>query len=275
MKLLPGLQAVLALCATVVFTQTSAAQAPKPLKIMLLTGGCCHDYKAQTEILKKGLEERINVKVDQIHVDDGSTKPPLPIYGNEDYGKGYDLIIHDECAADIKDEKIVRGVLKPHKDGIPAVCLHCAMHSYRVGNYQEKAQSGSTDALWFDLLGLQSSGHGAQQPIAISFNEKNHPIIKGAADWTTVNEELYNNVKIFDTAQPLATGKQGNSESVVVWTNLYGKDKTRVFCTTIGHNNQTVEDTRYMDMIAKGVLWATDKLDASGRPKAGYGRPKK
>ena len=37
--------------------------------------------------------------VDQIHTDDKSTKPPLPIYGNPDYAKGYDLVIHDECAA--------------------------------------------------------------------------------------------------------------------------------------------------------------------------------
>ena len=35
-------------------------------------------------------------------------------------------------------------------------------------------------------------------------------------------------------AQPLAKGTQEKSEAVVVWTNLYGKEKTRVFCTTIG-----------------------------------------
>ena len=73
----------------------------------------------------------------------------------------------------------------------------------------------------------------------------------------------------------LATGTQGKQEAVVVWTNLYGKEKTRVFATTIGHNNATVEDARYLDLVAKGLLWATDKLDAQGRPKPGYGRPKK
>jgi len=275
MKTLSGLPVLLALCGTFALGQTAAAAEPKPLKIMLITGGCCHDYKAQTDILKKGLEERINVTVEQIHVDDGSTKPPLPILGNPDYAKGYDLVIHDECAADIKDEETVRGVLKPHVDGTPAVCLHCAMHSYRVGDIGKPSKSGSLDALWFEFLGLQSSGHGAQQPIDISFTDKKHPITNGAKDWTTINEELYNNVKVFDTAVELAKGKQGKDESVVVWTNLYGKAKTKVFCTTIGHNNATVEDARYMDMIAKGVLWATDKMDSAGKPKAGYGRQKK
>lgn len=271
MKILSGLPVVLALLSTAAF-----AQEAKPLKVMLITGGCCHDYKAQTEILKKGLESRINVEVTQIHVDDGSTAPKLPIYGNPDYAEGYDVVIHDECAADIKDEEVVKGVLKPHDDGIPGVALHCAMHSYRVGDYGKKAKEGSKDALWFDFLGLQSSRHGAQKPIEIKFEDKAHPITKGTADWTTVNEELYNNVQVLDSSHTLATGKQdGEKDAVVVWTNLYGKKKTRVFGTTIGHNNATVEDARYLDMVAKGVLWAADKLDTTGRPKPGFGRPKK
>jgi len=257
-----------------VLALSAQAQEAKPLKVMLITGGCCHDYKAQTDILKKGLEERINVTVDQIHVDNGSTKPPLPIFGNPDYAEGYDLVIHDECAADVKDVDTVKGVLKPHLDGTPAIALHCAMHSYRVGEFQKKATKDD-DKMWFELLGLQSSGHGAQKPIEIKFTDTSHPITKGAKDWTTINEELYNNVDVHKTASPLATGTQDKAESVVVWTNLYGPKKTRVFATTIGHNNATVEDARYLDLVAKGVLWATDKIDAQGRPKAGYGRPKK
>ncbi|MFU8893721.1 MAG: hypothetical protein ACNA8L_08845 [Luteolibacter sp.] len=42
----------------------------------------------------------------------------------------------------------------------------------------------------------------------------------------------------------LARGKQGKQEAVVAWTNLYGPKKTRVFSTTIGHNNETVADAR-------------------------------
>src|SRR6266436_5341117 len=63
----------------------------KPLKVLLLTGGCCHDYAKQKDILKKGIEERANVVVDQVHTDDSSTKPPLAILGHPDYAKGYDL----------------------------------------------------------------------------------------------------------------------------------------------------------------------------------------
>ncbi len=275
------------LLATAAFASfATAADAPKPLRILLITGGCCHDYAKQKDILKEGLEKRANVEVTQVHTDDKSTKPPLPIYGNPDYAQGYDLVIHDECAADINDPKIVDGVLKPHRDGIPGVNLHCAMHCYRLPAAGEAKASpgtphaeGSPEAVWFDYLGLQSSGHGSQLPIALTFVAKDDPIVKGMQDWTTINEELYNNIVVHPSAKALVKGKQvtkdkeGNektNEYVVAWTNTYGK--TRVFSTTIGHNDATVADDRYLDLVTRGVLWACDKLKEDGTPKDGYGK---
>jgi hypothetical protein len=242
-----------------------------PLKVLLLTGGCCHDYKTQKDILKKGLEARANLLVEQIHVDNGSTTPPLPIYGNQDYAKGYDVVIHDECAADVKDPAVIKAVLHPHVEGIPGVNLHCAMHCYRFGNFGKPVVAGADNAGWYEYLGLQSSGHGPQEPIAITYVDKTHPISVGMADWTTIKEELYNNISILG-GHALAKGKQGNNETVVAWTNEYGANKTRVFSTTIGHNNATVEDARYLDLVTRGVLWATKHLNDDGTPAAGYGK---
>jgi len=87
----------------------------KPLRVLLITGGCCHDYAKQKDILKKGLEARANVVVDQIHSDVTDTKPPLAIYGNPDYARGYDVVIHDECSADINDPATIKSVLAPHR----------------------------------------------------------------------------------------------------------------------------------------------------------------
>src|SRR4051812_29544812 len=186
-----------------------SAELPKPLRVLLTTGGCCHDYAKQKDILKNGLEARAYLIVEQVHTDDKSTKPPLAILGNPDYAKGYDLVIHDECAADIKDVPTVEGVLKPHRDGIPGVNLHCAMHCYRTGDFQHPEKPGTPGSLWFDYLGLQSSGHGPQQPIDISFvTEAKSPITTGMSNWKTINEELYNNIQIFPSATPLAKGAQ-------------------------------------------------------------------
>lgn len=251
------------------FVQGAYAET-KPLKVMLITGGCCHDYKTQTELLKKGIEERTHAEVVQIHVDDNSTKPPLPIFGNPDYATGYDIVIHDECAAGITDPDIISGVLKPHVDGTPAVNLHCAMHSYRFGDFKKKVEPTADNGKWFEFLGLQSTRHGPQKPIDITFVDKEHPATKTLADWTTKNEELYNNIAVHDGSKVLAKGKQGTEETVVVWTNLYGPKKTRVFCTTIGHNNETVGDPRYLDLVTRGLLWACGKIDDKGNIAEGY-----
>jgi hypothetical protein len=284
MKLLLSLPLLLGLITSPLLAQTAPAT-PKPLRILLITGGCCHDYAKQKDLLKSGIEKRLNATVEHVHSDDKSTKPPLAIYGNPDYAKGFDLVIHDECSAGISDEKTITDVLAPHKNGIPGLNLHCAMHCYRIGNPSEPATLGTPHAHWFEYLGLQSSGHGPQEPIEISFLDSASAPTKGLANWTTVKEELYNNIKIFDTATPLANGKQlvkkknpkegepaqETKEAVVAWTNLY-QQKTRVFSTTIGHNNETVGDDRYLDLVARGVLWATNNLNADGSPKAGVAK---
>jgi len=257
-----------------------SAAAPRPLRVLLVLGGCCHDYATQKELLKKGLEARANAVVDIVYSPDTGTRPPLPILGRPDYAKGYDVVLHDECGSDISDPAVVRDVLAPHRDGLPGVNLHCAMHSYRTGNPGQPAVPGTPHALWFEYLGLQSSGHGPQQPIEISFVAPSNPITKGLTNWTTINEELYNNVKVWDTARPLARGRQGagdrpgQNDAVVVWTHEYGPAKARVFSTTLGHNNGTVEDGRYLDLVARGLLWACGKLGEDGQPAAGFGPAK-
>ncbi|MDA7888346.1 ThuA domain-containing protein [Akkermansiaceae bacterium] len=234
--------------------QKTPDDGPRPLKALLIAGGCCHDYVKQHEILYKGIQERANVRVDVIWTRDKSTNPPLPFYQDPDWAKGYDVIIHDECAADNKDKQVLKNILEAHKT-IPAVHLHCAMHSFRQGN-----------DLWFKHLGLQSSGHGPQEPLTIQFTDPEHPITKGMEDWVTGKEELYNNVNVFD-AHPLALGhqtyKRGDKDvtnsAIVAWTNE--KQGAPSFSTTIGHNNYTVEDPRYLDLVTRGLLWSCGKLN--------------
>jgi hypothetical protein len=293
---LPGLLAVAFSLGT---STTRAADAPKPLKVLLITGGCCHDYAKQKDILKAGLEKRANLIVEIIYTAEGEkgadgkinmTKPTLPIYGNPEYAKGYDVVIHDECAAEINDPKTIAGVLKPHReDGIPGVNLHCAMHCYRFGEFQKPVAAGADNSHWYEYLGLQSTGHGPQLPIALKFVDKESPITKGMSDWTTIKEELYNNIQILG-GKALVRGKQSvpqkkkdaegketvgetkDVETVVAWTNEYGAKKVRVFSTTIGHNNDTVSDDRYLELITRGVLWAAGKLSEDGKAAAGYGK---
>jgi type 1 glutamine amidotransferase len=259
------------------------ADAPKPLRVLLVAGGCCHDYLDQPIILKEGLEARANVKVEIAYNWDKSTKMMFSAYDSPDWAKGLDAVIHDECSSDVMDHPYVDNIVNAHKNGLPGVNLHCAMHSYRKGIKPNEPQAaGSEGAIWYDYLGLQSAHHGKQLPIEITFVDTESPITKGMANWTTVNEELYNNVwkddnfKNWPAAHALARGKQnagdviGENNNVVAWTNEYGPKKTRVFSTTIGHNNATVGDDRYLDLVTRGLLWTCNKLGDDGKPLCGY-----
>ncbi len=256
---------------------TFAQAQQKPIRALLVLGGCCHDYKNQKDVIAKGLAERANIEVTIAYDTDTGTKHVNPVYANADWAKNFDIVIHDECTADVKDKDVVETVLKPHRDGLPGVVIHCGMHSYRSEGFPKATP-------WFEFTGVASTGHGAQQPIAIDFTDKTSPIVKGMANWTTINEELYNNSagKLQDTAKALATGKQVTkdkagvekaSEFVVIWTNVYA-GKAKVFSTTLGHNTKTVEDPRYLDLVTRGVLWATGHITDDGKPAAGY-EPKK
>jgi type 1 glutamine amidotransferase len=231
-----------------------AQEKPRPIRALLVIGGCCHDYAKQKDILTKGISARANVEWVVAYDPDKGTRHLNPLYEKADWAKDFDVVVHDECCADVTDEGLINRILEPHRNGLPAVVLHCGMHCYRSKGFPKATP-------WFEFTGLPSTGHGPQSPIAISFVDKDSPITKGLADWTTINEELYNNSagKLLDTAHALARGKQGNNDFVVAWINTYMK-KTRVFGTTLGHNNETVADGRYLDLVTRGLLWSVDKL---------------
>ncbi len=240
----------------------------RPIHALLVAGGCCHDYENQKELLTRGLSHRANIQWTIAYDSNTSTGHKNPVYDQADWSKDFDVVVHDECSSDVNDMKVIETILQPHKNGLPAVVLHCGMHCYRTEGWNKKVATP-----WMQLTGLISTGHGPQLPIAVKFVDKEHAITKGLGDWTTINEELYNNAsgKLEPTAHALASGTQVytktesgtevTAEAVVAWTNTYN-GKTKVFATTLGHNNATVDDPRYLDLVTRGLLWSLGKLDA-------------
>ncbi|QDV45047.1 Trehalose utilization [Stieleria neptunia] len=269
--------------ALLAFAPADHAQAQdKPLKVLLVAGGCCHDYATQTQLLKKGIEKRINAVVTIEFNPSKTTSTRFEVYESDDWAADYDVIVHDECSASVTERPYVDRILAAHRAGVPAVNLHCAMHSYRWGDFRNPVEIGAENAGWYEMIGVQSTGHGPQSPIDVHYTQPDHPITKGLSNWTTINEELYNNVRVFGNTDVLASGDQVQSprkkelkqnpnakprtaQAVVVWTNLYGPNQTKIFSTTLGHNNDTVGDDRYLDLISRGLLWATDNLKSDAK----------
>src|SRR2546429_2306493 len=142
-------------CSAFLFFSSAAAEesAVKPLKALLVIGGCCHDYKTQKDTLAQGLAERANVEVTIAYDPDTTTMHLNPVYEKPDWAAGFDVVIHDECSSNVKDLAMIERILAPHRKGLPGVVLHCGMHSYRSEGYPNVTP-------WFEFTGLQSTGHG-------------------------------------------------------------------------------------------------------------------
>ena len=261
----------LALAAATAFLALPVQAAPaKPLRVLIVSGGGYHNYPEQRRLLEDGLEAALNVEVSHLF-NETSGAERRPIIGNANYGDGYDVIMHNECSSQPGDTVALANALAPHRRGVPAVNLHCAMHSYRLETWREPAKPGAADARWFAFTGIQSTGHGPQSPIKLSAINAGHPIAKGLELWTTPDEELYNNLTDFGVT-PILAGIQPNAvkenersqQFTVAWTHEYGPAKAKVFSLTLAHNENTMADKRYLNLVARGVAWATGHLNDDG-----------
>lgn len=241
------------------------ADEPRPIHALLVTGGCCHDYTAQKKIISEGVSARANVVWTVVQEGGSSTNHKVSIYESPGWADKYDVVVHNECFADVGDKAFIDKVIAPHREGVAAVVVHCAMHTFR---------SLETDD-WRELLGVTSTHHGPQQPLEVKNLVPDHPIMKGFPSvWTTGNEELYAIDKLWPgvTALAQAYALDNKKDHPVIWTHPFGKG--RVFGTTIAHNNKTMSDPVYLDVLTRGLLWSVNKLDENGKPKPGYGPAK-
>ena len=244
-----------AMAVLVVATACAAAEPSKPLEVLYITGGCCHDYEAQKRILVAALESRARMRVTVVHEGGTSLTHKVSVYSRPEWSKGYDVVFHNECFADVKEPEFLRGIVAEHEKGTPAVVMHCAMHCYRAG----------TDD-WFRFCGVTSPGHGQRYEYTAR-TIADHPVLRGLPrEWALPEDELYFIDKVWPTATPLveAESRERKSMQTVVWTNQYGK--ARVFGTTIGHYTHTVETPEFLGLVTRGTLWAAGRLQDDGEP---------
>src|SRR5436309_8416077 len=73
--------------------------AAEPIRALLITGGCCHDYEAQKKTLTEGISARANVTWTIVHEGDADAKDhKFSIYEKPDWAKGFDVVVHNECS---------------------------------------------------------------------------------------------------------------------------------------------------------------------------------
>jgi len=228
-----------------------ADAAPKPLRALLITGGCCHDYGKQKNIISEGVSARANVVFDVMHEGGTAGDHQVKIYRQKDWAKDYDVIVHNECFGKVLDVDFINQIAAAHLAGVPGVVIHCAMHSYRRADTDD----------WRKVLGVTSMRHQQKGSVDVKPLKTNHPIMTGFPE-------------VWKGCTPLAEayGSRTMRNHTCVWINEF--EKCRIFGTTLGHHNETMEDPVYLNMLTRGLLWSCNKLKADGSPKAGFGARK-
>jgi type 1 glutamine amidotransferase len=231
----------------------------QPIRVLLVTGGCCHDYEFQTKAMQLAAKEQ-GVAIEWTVVNEGGkgTKAQIALYEKEDWAAGYDVVIHNECFADTDDENYIRRITTPHYNGVNAVVIHCAMHTYRSAKIDD----------WREFLGVTSRHHEHQSNYPVKIAQADHPIMKGfPSEYKTPKDELYIVEKVWPNTTVLATTVSEKTGEVqpVFWTNRYGK--ARVFGTTYGHSNDTFSDPTFLKTFVQGLVWAAGRQEVAEKPK--------
>jgi type 1 glutamine amidotransferase len=225
----------------------STASTKRPIRALLITGGCCHNYALQTFSLTNAVARHARVEWTVISEGGSGTRAEIALYNEPNWAKGFDVVVHNECFADTQSPDYIRRITRAHEAGVPAVAIHCAMHTYRAASIDE----------WRKFLGVTSRRHDHQSRYPVKKVAPEHPILKGMPeDWVSPKDELYVIEKMWPGATPLATSvSEADGKSYpVAWVNGFGK--ARVFGTTFGHSDATFQDPVFLEMLSRGFLWA-------------------
>ena len=223
---------------------------PEKKKALLITGGCCHDYSNQKRIIVDALGGQ--QKNDWTILQYGDRRDVrAEIYESRDWIRGYDIVVHNECFGAVDDPSFIKGIVDAHAStGVPAIMIHCSMHSYR--------NAENADA-WRGLIGITSRRHEkSKRSLTVQLTDAGtaDPITAHLGDgWQTPNGELYLVEKVWPDVTVLATARstETDSDHPIAWKHT--RNGVPVFATTLGHHNETMLDPNWQKMLSGGWAW--------------------
>lgn len=245
--------------------------------------GKWHKYTPQLEHFKK-IADKAKW---EYSVMTGSHDSQINQLRAKDFGKGFDAIVYNFCFAKSEDHEACQNLQDQTTiHGVPALLIHCSMHSFwgtykaprakkgkeidmslytNVGKNKEAiALKSHVDAwekqhpnkpfpVWGDFTGVASTSHGPKEPIKVE-KVTQHPATANYPDnHTTMASELYNNYYITEDVTPLLKGTQEKTsdEAIIMWEAQRGKGK--VMGLTLGHYPEEWETEAFQSLIINGV----------------------
>jgi len=94
-------------CALGLATRLNGAD-PKPIRALLVVGGCCHDYEVQKHIISEGTAARAHIDWTVVHDGGTRTDSKIKLYESPDWSKGFDVVVH---VARMREAKLSNRIL--------------------------------------------------------------------------------------------------------------------------------------------------------------------
>ena len=217
-------------------------QSETPLRVAVITGGHPYDVPNFQRLFRSlpGVDAYIQ------HLEDFVTSP-------EEVRKSYDVVLfytmlvrgpsddHPWYAGEVKT---VLSQLGETNQGI--LVLHHAILNYPDWD------------LWRELSGIHGKfwGYHHDETLDIKIVNHDHPITRGLADWTMI-DETYEMGEPDPGNEMLMTVDHPQSMKAVGWVRTYRN--ARVFSFQSGHDNQTWVDATFREVLHRGILWCAGR----------------
>ena len=112
---------------------------------------------------------------------------------------------------------------------------------------------------WREITGIADTSVEVafNQPIPVTVEAPNHPIVASVRDFTVI-DETYGMADPVGDMTVLLRADYPNQMNIVGWTQTFGK--ARVFCLQLGHDNQSWSNPSMRSIVENGVRWAAKRL---------------
>jgi uncharacterized protein len=222
-----------------------------PLKILYVTSaGWFHDYEKQVNIISRAINKSVNADIDVIVGDVNRIK-------SSGFSEGYDLLFYNFCHAAQRDEDLVESLISPVRDqGIPAIAMHCAMHSFQY------------TSSWPEFLGLHTLRHEQQRGFLVEKSMPHAVTEELPSSWAIASDELYITLSKNNEIIPLLTayGIETKSDHHQAW--LFSVGEGQLMGTTLGHSEESLNDDNFQSLLGRSVAFLTGRSgsDSSVKP---------
>lgn len=236
----------------------SLALARKPPRVLLLTGGCWHNYTEQEQSIRNAFI-RAGVVIHWTVARLPCRKPAenlgeLAMVRQPNWSAPYDLVFMNGCYQALKRPAYIDDFVRGFQGSTPLVALHCGVHSFNKS-------PAHIHWKWHQVLGVSSTEHVIEHrhyPIRLiaSKSQIMSPLKRAGGVYWTPMDELYIVDKVWPQAHVLAHTWSPTTKKMhpVFWTNLY-RGRTKVFAASFGHVDATLRDHVFMDTVVRGALW--------------------